>query len=105
MRGGTVYGTGSALDIKRQPFLIKPEPAKLEGEALPCLVKHSAEDRHRLPLPERGSRLLTAIRTSYHAPVLKLVSVSYYIYGFDSPFCFNQTGKNCEKTHKNAKKE
>jgi hypothetical protein len=40
------------LNVERQPFLIKPESAKLEDKALPRLAKHPAEDRYRLPPPE-----------------------------------------------------
>jgi hypothetical protein len=41
------------LDVERQPFLLKPEPPKLENKAPPRLAKHPAEDRYRLPPSEQ----------------------------------------------------
>jgi hypothetical protein len=41
------------LDVERQPFPVKPKPAKLEVEALPRLAKYPAEDLHRLLLTEQ----------------------------------------------------
>jgi hypothetical protein len=82
------------LDVERQSFLIKPKSPKLEDEALPRLAEYPAEDRYRLPLPEQRG---TAVD---HRPDLipdiihqKSLLSHIYIYGSDSPFCFNRTEK------------
>jgi hypothetical protein len=54
------------LDIERQPFLTKPKPAKLEGEAPVRLAKHPAEDLHRLLPPEQ--RLAVVNRRPHLVP-------------------------------------
>jgi hypothetical protein len=40
-------------DIDRQPFFLKLEPPKIEGDAFPHLTRHLAEDCYRLPPPEQ----------------------------------------------------
>jgi hypothetical protein len=42
------------FNIERQPFFLKPKPAKFEDKAPPRLAKHPVEDRRRLPPPEQG---------------------------------------------------
>jgi hypothetical protein len=64
------------------------------------LAEYPTEDRYRLPPTDRGSRLLTAVRTSYHAFCVKHLFIRilfYWVYNLYAIICAYIQTYNIEK--------